>query len=93
MLSERKHALEPSETFARLFASDKRAKVLMKPLRFRRPVLIKVNIMLKKWLHKVLPGKNAKTRAHKDVLDFSEHGIRADMLSFAAGKSGAPPAS
>ena len=58
----------------------------MKPLRFRRPVLIKVNIMLKKWLHKVLPGKNAKTRAHKDVLDFSEHGIRADMLSFAAEK-------
>ena len=58
----------------------------MKPLRFRRPVLIKVNIMLKKWLHKVLPGKSAKARAHKDVLDFSEHGIRADMLSFAAEK-------
>ena len=52
----------------------------MKPLCFRRPAMIKVNIMLKKWLHKVLPGKSAKARAHKDVLDFSEHGIRADML-------------
>lgn len=40
--------------------------------------------MLKKWLHKVLPGKPGKPRAHKEVVPFAEHRISADMLSFAA---------
>ncbi len=42
--------------------------------------------MLKKWLHKVLPGKSGKPRAHKEVVPFAEHRISADMLSFAAEK-------
>ena len=42
--------------------------------------------MLKKWLHKVLPGKSGKPRAHREVIPFSEHCISADMLSFAAEK-------
>ena len=42
--------------------------------------------MLKKWLHKVLPGKKTAARAHKVVLPFAEHRIRVDMLSFAAEK-------
>ncbi|UOO81060.1 polynucleotide adenylyltransferase PcnB [Uruburuella testudinis] len=42
--------------------------------------------MFKKILHKVLPGRAAKTRAHKQTVPFGEHGIRADMLSFAAEK-------
>lgn len=40
--------------------------------------------MLKKWLHKVLPG--GRGRVQKQVLEFAEHGIRADMISFAAEK-------
>lgn len=42
--------------------------------------------MLKKWLHKVLPGKSGKPRARKEVIPFAEHRISADMLSFAAEK-------
>lgn len=42
--------------------------------------------MLKKWLHKVLPGKSAKTQVHKNVIPFREHRIDAGMLSFAAEK-------
>ncbi|SUA36064.1 poly(A) polymerase [Neisseria zoodegmatis] len=42
--------------------------------------------MLKKWLHKVLPGKSGKPRARKEVIPFTEHRISADMLSFAAEK-------
>ncbi|MDO5640312.1 MAG: polynucleotide adenylyltransferase PcnB [Neisseria sp.] len=42
--------------------------------------------MLKKILHKVLPGRAAKPRLQKEVVSFSEHQIRADMLSFAAEK-------
>ncbi|MCS4533786.1 polynucleotide adenylyltransferase PcnB [Neisseria montereyensis] len=43
--------------------------------------------MLKKWLHKVLPGKSAKPRrTQKQVIPFGEHRISADMLSFAAEK-------
>ncbi len=43
-------------------------------------------MMLKKILHKVLPGRAAKQRLHKEVLPFGEHRIAADMLSFAAEK-------
>ena len=46
--------------------------------------------MLKKWLDKVLAGKAAKKLGveldQKKVISFSEHGISADMLSFAAEK-------
>lgn len=42
--------------------------------------------MLKKWLHKVLPGNSIKSAPHKRVLPFHEHHISADMLSFAAEK-------
>lgn len=42
--------------------------------------------MLKKWLHKVLPGKSGKPRARKEVIPFTGHRISADMLSFAAEK-------
>lgn len=44
--------------------------------------------MLKKWLHKVLPGKSSKgkPRARKEIIPFSEHRISADQLSFAAEK-------
>ncbi|MDO1509012.1 MULTISPECIES: polynucleotide adenylyltransferase PcnB [unclassified Neisseria] len=44
--------------------------------------------MLKKWLHKVLPGKSGKgkPRVRKEVIPFSEHKISADQLSFAAEK-------
>ncbi|QEY24714.1 polynucleotide adenylyltransferase PcnB [Neisseria animalis] len=40
--------------------------------------------MLKKWLHKVLPGK--KAAVHKEIIGYAQHGISADMLSFAAEK-------
>lgn len=42
--------------------------------------------MLKKILHRVLPGRAAKPRLNKEVILFGEHQIRADMLSFAAEK-------
>ena len=41
--------------------------------------------MLKKWLHRVLPGKQTKA-VRKRVLPFQEHRISADMISFAAEK-------
>ena len=43
--------------------------------------------MLKKWLHKVLPGKQPKqVPVAKEILPFDRHHISADMLSFAAEK-------
>ena len=42
--------------------------------------------MLKKWLHKVLPGKRGKTAVHKEIIPFAAHRISEDMLSFAAEK-------
>ncbi|STZ76468.1 polynucleotide adenylyltransferase PcnB [Bergeriella denitrificans] len=42
--------------------------------------------MLKKWLHKVMPGKTRKAAVQKNVMAYAQHGIRADMLSFAAEK-------
>ena len=43
--------------------------------------------MLKKWLHKVLPGKQPKQApVAKEILSFDQHHISADMLSFAAEK-------
>lgn len=42
--------------------------------------------MLKKWLHKVLPKKHVKSLPEKEIIPLEQHGIRADMLSFAAEK-------
>ena len=42
--------------------------------------------MLKKLLHKVLPGKRGKTAVHKEIIPFAAHRISEDMLSFAAEK-------
>ena len=42
--------------------------------------------MLKKWLHKVLPKKHVKSLPEKEIIPLEQHGIHADMLSFAAEK-------
>ncbi|MGN6876100.1 polynucleotide adenylyltransferase PcnB, partial [Neisseria sp. P0021.S007] len=42
--------------------------------------------MLKKWLHKVLPKKHVKSLPEKEIISLEQHGIHADMLSFAAEK-------
>lgn len=44
--------------------------------------------MLKKWLHKVLPGKGGKAaeKVQKNIIPYEQHRISADMLSFAAEK-------
>lgn len=42
--------------------------------------------MLKQWLNKVWPDKGAKRKSEKQVFSVGEHGIRADMISFAAEK-------
>lgn len=42
--------------------------------------------MLKKWLHKVLPGGKDQTLPRKTVLPFAQHRISAEQLSFAAEK-------
>lgn len=41
--------------------------------------------MLKKWLHRVLPGKHGRG-VRKQIIPYAEHHIGADMISFAAEK-------